>query len=174
MEGGAYEVYVGASSQDLKLIDCIEIEGTGAENPYNAEQLPSYYSGKANDVEKEEFAVLLGREVPYAGYRFYKKRRMVIDENCTMADLRFARRWVARWVSGAVRFAHMFLWGIGKRTLANTIMMGVYHQPIRGVAKFGGMSRRQMEAILTICNGHFFKGLGQFLSKEKKDEKTNG
>ena len=174
VEGGAYEVYVGASSQDLKLIDCIEIEGTGAENPYNAEQLPSYYSGKANDVEKEEFAVLLGREVPYAGYRFYKKRRMVIDENCTMADLRFARRWVARWVSGAVRFAHMFLWGFGKRTLANTIMMGVYHQPIRGVAKFGGMSRRQMEAILTICNGHFFKGLGQFLSKEKKDEKTNG
>ena len=31
-----------------------------------------------------------------------------------------------------------------------------------------------MEAILMICNGHFFKGLGQFLSKEKKDEKTNG
>lgn len=47
-------------------------------------------------------------------------------------------------------------------------MMGVIHQPIRGMAKFGGMSRRQMEAMLMVFNGHACKGLFRFLSKGKK------
>ena len=46
--------------------------------------------------------------------------------------------------------------------------MGVLHQPIRGLAKFGGMSRRQLEAMLMMFNGHLFKGVGRFLTKEKK------
>ena len=60
-----------------------------------------------------------------------------------------------------------FLKKIGKRTTANTLIMGVIHQPVRGLAKFGGMSRRQMEALLLMFNGHFFKGVGRFFSKEK-------
>ena len=46
-------------------------------------------------------------------------------------------------------------------------MMGVIHQPIRGLAKFGGMSRRQMEAMLMMFNGHLFKGVFRFFTKEK-------
>jgi hypothetical protein len=33
------------------------------------------------------------------------------------------------------------------------------------------MSRRQMEGMLLIFNGHFFKGVGVFLSKEKQPKK---
>ena len=167
IEGGAYEVYIGASSEDMRLTGSVEVEGTNAPVPYEKELLPSYYSGKANDVHKAEFTKLLGRPIPRAGYTFYKKRRMVIHENCTVADLRFSKRWVGRLFSGAMRFAHAFLWKIGNRTLANTIMMGVIHQPIRGLAKFGGMSRRQMEAMLMMFNGHLFKGVFRFFTKEK-------
>ena len=49
--------------------------------------------------------------------------------------------------------------------------MGVVHQPIRGLAKYGGMTRRQMEAMLMMFNGHLFKGIGRFLSKEKQPKK---
>lgn len=175
VEEGTYQVMIGASCEDIRLQGEIAKEGTTKEYPYDPAQLPSYYSGKAEDVGPEEFTALLGRPIPPAGYKFYKKRRMVIHENCTVDDLRFSRRWVGRAFSGAIRFAHAFLWKTGNRTLANTIMMGVYHQPIRGIAKFGGMSRRQMEAMLMIFNGHLFKGLGQFLSKEKKPkEDKNG
>lgn len=101
--------------------------------------------------------------------------REVIDENCTVSDLRYSKRWVGRAFSGVIRFAIMFLRGIGKRTTANTLVMGVLHQPVRGLAKFGGMSRRKMEGLLLMFNGHFFKGVHRFFSKEKvKQQKENG
>ena len=53
------------------------------------------------------------------------------------------------------------------RTNANTLVMGVLHQPVRGLAKYGGMTRRKMEGLLTMFNGSFFKGLHLFLSKER-------
>ena len=181
IEGGRYEVTIGASSLDLRLCKEIERKGTTDACPYDKAKLPSYYTGNVSDVGDGEFETLLGRALPDAGYKFYKKNRMTIDENCTVADLRYSKRWIGRLFSWGVRFAHKFLWGIGKRSNANTIMMGVYHQPVRGLAKFGGMSRRQMEGMLMMFNGHFFKGAGRFFSKEKtkksatqKKEAING
>ena len=172
-EGGRYEVSIGASSEDIRLRGEIQRTGTTETTPYEGELLPSYYAGKTDDVGEKEFERLLGRKLPEAGYRFYKKNRMVIDENCTVADLRYSKRWVGRLFSGAIRFAHAFLWKTGNRSAANTIMMGVYHQPVRGLAKFGGMSRRQMEGMLEMFNGHLFKGLGKFLTKGKKKKEAN-
>lgn len=181
IEGGRYEVTIGASSLELRLCKEIERKGTTDACPYDKAKLPSYYTGNVSDVGDGEFETLLGRALPDAGYKFYKKNRMTIDENCTVADLRYSKRWIGRLFSWGVRFAHKFLWGIGKRSKANTVMMGVYHQPVRGLAKFGGMSRRQMEGMLMMFNGHFFKGAGRFFSKEKtkksatqKKEAING
>ena len=52
------------------------------------------------------------------------------------------------------------------RTKANTLIMGVVHQPVRGLAKYGGMTRRQMEGLLVMFNGKFFRGLNRFLTKD--------
>jgi len=93
---------------------------------------------------------------------------MVIRENCTISELRYSKRWVGRFFSWCIRFAISFLRSTGRRSDANTLIMGVLYQPIRGMAKFGGMTRRQMEGMLTMFNGHLFKGLGMMISKEKK------
>ncbi len=69
-----------------------------------------------------------------------------------------------------MNFAHWFLWKTGNKTTANTITMGVIHQPVRGLAKYGGMTRRQMEALLMMFNGHLFKGIGRYFGKEKKNK----
>lgn len=168
VEGGDYQLYIGASSADIRLTATVTRQGTTDIMPYEESELPSYYSGKVANVGNEEFTALLGREIPDPGYKFYKRNRMVIHENCTIADLRYSKRWVGRAVAGAIRFAIAFLRKIGQRTTANTLVMGVLHQPIRGLAKFGGMSRRQLEAMLMMFNGHLFKGVGRFLTKEKK------
>lgn len=170
-EGGEYQIYIGASSRDMRLTGSIIRKGTTTVNPYDKSKLPSYYSGKAANVGDKEFAELLGRPIPRSGYNFYKKNRMVIGENSTVADLRYSKRWVGRLFSGAIRFAIWFCRAIGQRTTANTLVQGMLHQPVRGLAKYGGMSRRQMEALIMMFNGHMFKGIGRFLSKEKGGNK---
>ncbi|MDE7405381.1 MAG: glycoside hydrolase family 3 C-terminal domain-containing protein [Clostridiales bacterium] len=167
IESGKYQLYIGASSADIRLSSSVDKQGTTNEIPYDIGSLPSYYSGKVSNVSDEEFKTLIGRDIPKAGYDFYKKKRMVIHENCTVADLRYSKRWVGRAFSGVIRFVIAFLRGIGKRTTANTLVMGVLHQPVRGLAKFGGMTRRKMEGLLLMFNGHFFKGVHTFFSKEK-------
>ncbi len=170
VEGGEYDVKIGASSLDIRLQGKIEREGNLTDFGYNKEAMSAYFSGQAADVDDVQFELLLGREIPKDGYNFYKKKRMVIHENCTVDDLRYSKRWVGRLFSGGVRFAIGFLKAIGKRSTANMLIQGVQHMPVRGLAKYGGMSRRQMEALLMIFNGHLFKGLSRFLSKEIKEK----
>ncbi len=167
VEGGEYQLYIGASCADIRLEASVVKSGTTNDCPYDREKIPSYYNGRVAKVGDGEFKALLGREIPTSGYNFYKRNRTIIHENCTVADLRYSKRWVGRAFSGIVRFAIAVLKKTGNRTTANTLVMGVLHQPVRGLAKFGGMSRRQMEALLLMFNGHFFKGVGRFFSKEK-------
>lgn len=177
VEGGTYDIMVGASCEDIKLEGTIAVKGTTDVNPYAGVELSSYYSGQANNVRLEEFTALLqcGADkykypVPDPGYKFYKKNRMEIHYNCTVADLRYSKRWFGRLFSGVIRFARSLLWKMGNRTLSNTLEMGVVHQPIRGMAKFGGMNRARMDGLIMMCNGHLFKGLGQLRRGKTKEE----
>ena len=173
VEDGNYELYVCASSKDVKLEGAIAQKGTTTVMPYDMSKLPAYASGKITDVPDEQFKELLGHEIPKAGYTFYKKNRMVIDENCTVNDLRYSKRWVGRFFSWVIRFVIGACNVFGMKTTANTLVMGVKHQPVRGLAKFGGMNRRQMEGLLDMFNGHFFRGLGMVLFKEKKKKEED-
>ena len=173
VEGGEYTVEIGASCEDIKLVGTVAKEGTTDVVPYDKAALEPYYTGDVKNVTSEQFQVLYGKELPKSGYTFYKKNRMVIHENCTISDLRYSKRWVGRFFSWAIRFAKSATWALGMRSLSNTLEMGMVHQPIRGLAKFGGMSRRQMEALIMMFNGHLFKGIGQFLTKEKEDKKED-
>ena len=171
VEGGSYTILIGASSRDIRLSAEVERTATKTDCPYDMAKLPSYYSGKVENVGDEEFKEILGRDIPRSGYDFYKKNRMIITENATVADLRYSRRWVGRLFSGAIRFAIKFMNLIGNRGMANTLVMGVLHQPVRGLAKFGGMSRRQMKALMMMFNGQLFRGIGMFITKGKKQDK---
>lgn len=171
VEGGEYEIMIGSSSESILLTGKVSVEGNMTDFGYEKEALPDYFSGNAADVDDKQFETLLGRPIPDSGYKFYKKNRMVIHENCTVADLKYSRGWVGRAFCGAITFYNWFLNLIGNKTMSNTVIMGVWHQPVRGLAKFGSMTRGQMEGLLLLFNGHFFKGLKKLLSKEKKESK---
>ena len=171
IEGGEYQIYIAAAVNDVRLEGSIEQEGTGAKSPYDREKLPSYFTGKVANVSTEEFEALLQTGAdsvkyvrPNPNYNFYKKNRMVIHANCTVADLRYSKRWVGRAFAGVITFAINFLRAIGNRTMANTLIMGVYHQPMRGMAKFAGFGTYKMNGLIAMFNGHFWKGLGMFIS----------
>ena len=50
VEGGSYEVRVGASCEDIRLTAVVTVAGTGAPNPYEGKSLPHYTSGKVQNV----------------------------------------------------------------------------------------------------------------------------
>ena len=80
-------------------------------------------------------------------------------------DLRYARGWTGRLFAGAIRFAERLLRFFGNRTLANTLVMGVFHNPMRGLSRMSGgmISWEQLTGLMIMFNGHFFKGFKAFL-----------
>ena len=170
IEKGSYDIYIGSSSRDIELTGSIEQEGTTEEFPYSKIDLPNYMAGNLRNVPDEEFARLLGREIPDGGLPFYKKNRMVIDYNTTMRELRYSKRWIGRLVGKAIPWFTRVLIKFGNRELANTLIMGVVHQPMRGMSRFsgGGLRMSQLDGLIMMFNGHFWKGLHHFSKEGRK------
>ncbi|SER55456.1 beta-glucosidase [Gracilibacillus ureilyticus] len=166
VEEATYSILVGASSADIRLNDSLFVKGTNAPTPYEKTALPSYFTGKADQVPVEEFEQLLGRKVPVATW----DRSKPLGYNDTIAQCQYAKGAVGRLAFHLINFAHKFLKKIGKRETANLIMMSVYHMPFRGIARMtGGMVNMPMlDGLLMMVNGHFFKGLRHFLSERRK------
>ena len=172
IEEGDYQIYVSAAINDVRLEGEIHKAGTTDVAPYDKALLPSYFNKDVVAISDEEFKALLGKDLPNPEHEFINKRktRIIAHENCTVEDLRYAKGWTGRAFSGVIRFVIGCCRVFGMRTTANTLVMGVLHQPLRGVAKFGGMSRRMLEGLITMFNGKFFKGLGMLITKGKGDK----
>ena len=173
IEKGVYDIYVGASSDDIRLFGTVEQAGTGAEAPYDIADLPHYADGRLRKISNEEFEKLLGHQIPDGSLPFYKKNRMVIDYNTTFSELRYSKRWIGRLVGKAIPWFTRVLRKMGNRVLANTLVMGVVHQPMRGMSRFsgGGLRMSQLDGLIMIFNGHFWKGLHHFMKEGRKYKK---
>ena len=175
VETADYDIMVGSSSQDIKLSKVVSVTGTELKSPVSLSKIPLYTTGKIQDVSSEEFESILGRPVPKATYDFYKKNRLVVGYNTTVEQLRYSKRWVGRAFSGGVRFAIKFLRFFGMRSLSNTLAMGVLHLPMRGLAHMSGgmITMGQLDGLIMMFNGRFFKGLGKFFAEGRKRSKKN-
>ena len=175
IEKGEYDIYIGSSSIDMKLEGKIALEGTGAPAPYAKSSLPNYAVGNLRNIPDEEFAALLGRDIPDGSLPFYKKNRLVVDYNTTFSELRYSKRWIGRLVGKAIPWFTRVLTKMGNRVLANTLIMGVVHQPMRGMSRFsqGGLRMSQLDGLIMIFNGHFFKGLHHFFKEGRKYKKLD-
>ncbi|MBN2300439.1 MAG: glycoside hydrolase family 3 C-terminal domain-containing protein [Acholeplasmataceae bacterium] len=170
IEDGIYQIYVGASLNDIRLQGEIEIEGTKAVAPYDLTKCSSYVFGNVSEVPNREFEYLLGHEVPNPHFVFYKKKRMKINYNTTVQQLRYARGWTGRTFAFFIRIAPKFLRFFGARDAANVIMMGLYHIPMRGLSRQtgGAITWEQLNGLIDMFNGHFFRGLKHYVKSRKK------
>ena len=173
IEKGTYDIYVGASVEDIRLTAEIAQVGTNAKAPYDKADLPHYESGALRNIPDEEFALLLGHEIPNGALPFYKKNRMVVDYNTTFKELRYSKRWIGRLIGKAIPWFTRVLTKLGNRVLANTLIMGVVHQPMRGMSRFsgGGLRMSQLDGLIMMFNGHFWKGLHHFNKEGRKYKK---
>ena len=156
IEGGEYQVMIGASVADIKLSGSVSVQGTNAPDPYNAKELADYYSGQIKGVSDVEFENLLGHPIPDGSWSG------TLDMNDAICQMYYAKSWPARQVYKIM--TNMLNKSIAKGTPDLNITF-IYNMPFRGIAKMaGGMCTMEMaEGILTIVNGHFFKGLGRVI-----------
>ncbi|NLC17483.1 MAG: glycosyl hydrolase, partial [Clostridiales bacterium] len=173
IEEGDYAIYIGASSKDIRLQGVLSVEGVSADGIYDKAKLSSYFACDVKDVSESEFEQLLGRKLPEPHYKFYKKNRIQVDIYTTVSQLKYARGWTGRLFSGAISFAIKFLTAIGKKSQANVLIMGIYYNPLRAISRLSGglISWGQLQGMIVMFNGKFFKGLSMFLKEGRKKKK---
>ena len=150
IEGGTYELRVGASSADIRLTAAVEVNGTSAPNPYAGKALPHYTSGKVQRVPDDEWETLLGHPIPADTVK--------IDRNMTLGELNHSRSPLC-WLVWAVLTG--LLNASYKRGKPNLNVMFQYNMPLRALAKMtnGAISMGMVDGIVLEAKGFWVIGL---------------
>lgn len=173
IEACTYNIYIGSSSKDIKLESQHVIQGEELKEIYDKGALSSYYNAKIKNISNQEFSKLIDKPLANTDLTFIKRKRILITTNTAIQDLRYSRGWVGRFFTGALKFGYNFLRFIGKKDLANVMMMGLFNMPIRGLSRMAGgmISWGQLNGLITMFNGKFFKGLRIFLKQGRIKKK---
>ncbi|MDO4340789.1 MAG: glycoside hydrolase family 3 C-terminal domain-containing protein [Eubacteriales bacterium] len=166
-EKGVYTIIVGASCQDIRLDAETEVEGTTETYPYFTNRMPSYYSGRISQVEDKEFEELLGYPIPSG------KWGGDLTVNDAICQMYYAKSPIARLVYNKLTKMKKKSEDAGKPDLN---ILFIYNMPFRAIAKMtGGMVSMEMaEGIVTMVNGHLFRGLARTISGFFRNKRQNG
>ncbi len=164
VETGDFTVMVGASVADIRLATGLFVEGTIA--PL-ASALPSYAAGAITAVGDEEFATLLGRPIPLATWVPGD-----LGINDALCQMRVARSPLARL---AFRILDGLLRRAERRHEPDLNVLFLYNMPFRSIAKMtgGAVTLEMVEAIVTIVNGRFFRGVGRLIRGHARNVRDN-
>ena len=150
VEGGSYQLRVGASSVDIRLTADITVKGTNAPDPYAGLSLTHYVSGQITYVTDAEFEALLGHPIPEDVVR--------IDRNMTLGEMDHGRSplgWVAQKVLRC-RLDSSFAKGTPD---LNTVFQ--YNMPLRALAKMtnGMVSMGMVDGLVWELKGFWLVGI---------------
>ena len=160
VEGGTYELRVGASSADIRLTAAVEVIGTDALNPYAGKALQHYQSGKVQTVPDAEWETLLGRPIP--------DDRVKIDRNMTLGELNHGRSPLG-WLVWAVLTA--LLNASYKKGKPDLNVLFQYNMPLRALAKMtnGAISMGMVDGIVMEVQGLWVIGLVRVIFEAVKN-----
>ncbi len=147
IEGGQYDIMVGASSADIRLRATVTVEGVQAQ----AQTLPSYQACRIQDVPDQEFARLLGHEIPRDKWT---KDIFIGDPMCR---LEHAKSPVARLI---YKELDRRMEKSAKNGKVDPQLLFVYNMPIRALSKNVGkyFSREMAHDFVELCNGKTVRG----------------
>lgn len=165
-EGGSYTIMVGTSCLDIRLSAEVDVAGTTETYPYYTNRMPSYYSGLISQVDAKEFEALLGHPIPSG------KWSGDLTVNDAICQMYYAKSPIAR-------FAYKKLTQMKKKSedagKPDLNILFIYNMPFRAIAKMtGGMvSMEMVEGIVTMVNGHLFRGLGHTIAGFFRNRRQN-
>ena len=127
VEAGTYEIRVGASSEDIRLVGTVELAGTGAPDPYAGVDVTPYETADVARVSDAHFSALLGHAVPRGDGS--------VGRNSCFRDLDCGRSLVFWAVWLALRTAKDAAERSGR---PNLNVLFVWNMPLRAIAKMTG------------------------------------
>ena len=168
IDGGSYEIQIGASVEDIRLTASLWVEGSIAPLSEDVAKLPSYFGGNIKAVPDKEFEALLGYPIPDG------KWSGTIQANDAIAQLYYAKSFKARTVGKIMQGMLDKSMAKGKPDL-NIIF--VSNMPFRAIGKMAGgaVSQEMCESMITMVNGHagsFFKGMGGLIGGYFRQKKV--
>ena len=152
IEDADYEIIVGASVCDVRLSATVHIDGVKCEK--NAPDC--YYTADIEKVSDGDFEKLLLRPIPNG------KWGGILTENDAICQLYYAK-------SGLARLVYKILTSLKNKAEAkgkpDLNILFIYNMPFRAIGKMAGgmVSRKMVDDILFIVNGHFWRGLGRVI-----------
>jgi beta-glucosidase len=159
VDGGLYDLCVGASVSDIRLMVTVNVNGTNVPASEDLTKLSDYVSGNIKNIGDEEFRELLGHEIPDGHWSG------TLQLNDAICQLYYAKSLKARLV-------YKIMTGMLNRSIKkgkpDLNIIFIYNMPFRAIGKMAGgmMSQEMCEGIMDIVNGHaigFFKGLGKII-----------
>ena len=150
IEGGEYELLVGASVEDIRLCEKISVHGTATVHPYEDVDLDCYYKGNVLSVSDADFEKLLGHPIPNG--------KTKIDRNLTLGELNHARSplgWLV-WLVLTILLDVSY-----KRGKPDLNILFQYNMPLRALAKMtnGAISMGMVDGIVMELQGFWILGL---------------
>lgn len=156
VEMGTYQIMVGSSISDIRLVKELKMEGTTSKYPYNPAELPYYYTGIIQHISDPEFEALLGHPIPGG------KWSGELGINDAVCQMYYAKSALARFIYKILTDRKLKNEAAGKPDL-NFLFQ--YNIPFRAIAKMtGGMvSMDMVNGVVEVVNGHFFRGMGKVI-----------
>ena len=164
IEGGEYELLVGASVEDIRLCEKISVHGTAAVHPYEDRDLDCYYKGDVLSVSDADFEKLLGHPIPDG--------KTKIDRNLTLGELNHARSplgWLV-WLVLTILLDVSY-----KRGKPDLNILFQYNMPLRALAKMtnGAISMGMVDGIVMELQGFWILGLVRVIYEAIKNVVLN-
>lgn len=157
---GDYQIAVGRNVADLPLHQELFVAGSTVDEASAAARIDGYVNARVHDVTDKDFSALLGHPLPVE-----PSTERSLGWNSPLADLGHAKSPLARAIH-----KHYFLRGLKKaeeKGKPDLNLLFLYNMPFRAISKMGGgmADRSMVDGILTIVNGHFFRGVGQVIGR---------
>ena len=164
IEGGEYELLVGASVEDIRLCEKISVHGTATVHPYEDRNLDCYYKGNVLSVSDADFEKLLGHPIPNG--------KTKIDRNLTLGELNHARSplgWLV-WLVLTILLDVSY-----KRGKPDLNILFQYNMPLRALAKMtnGAISMGMVDGIVMELQGFWILGLVRVIYEAIKNVVLN-
>ncbi len=148
IEDGDYDIIIAKSALSKVLSIAVHKEGRLA----NDDAPECYRLANIINVSSDDYAKLLGRDIPDGAWNGE------ISKNDAICQLYYAKSIVARLLYKILTSLKNKSEAKGKPDLN---ILFIYNMPFRAIAKMscGMVSEDMVDNILSIVNGHFFKGI---------------